>query len=211
MGVPFGGIHILLILLTGDFLQLPPVGTESLFVEPKGNPKRASVDIAAFELWRTFKTNQCDFALAQNRERNVGRLDVKYGQIIPKTYSAHGPNLREVTQKQCVCASPENSTRVAINNQFIVRTAKLTGNNYPIRVVANFKGALQYLSRPEIDIMMNLPDSKFGRIASFLDMIPGMPIQITQNGSNCDEVAREETRHQGHSHTWRPDYRLTEG
>ncbi|OWZ10975.1 hypothetical protein PHMEG_00016076 [Phytophthora megakarya] len=116
MGVPFRGIHI---LLTGDFLQHPPVGA--------------------------------------NR--------------FPKATSAHGPNLREVTQNQCVFASPEKPTRVAIINQFI------------------------YLSRSEIVMVMNLPDSKFGRMAPLIDIIPGMSIQTTLNVRTAKGVANETLAH----------------
>lgn len=76
------------------------------------------------------------------------------------------------------------------SDQLVVRAAaKLRGDNYPFRVVANFKGALQFLSRQEVDMVMDLPDSKFGRLAPFMDLIPGMPIQITQNVRTSKGVA----------------------
>jgi hypothetical protein len=78
--------------------------------------------------------------------------------------------------------TPDNSTRVSINNLFISKTASLLPKDvYPVRVVANFKGKLRGLNRPEVGMVMSLPDSKFGRMAPYLDLIVGMPIQITQN------------------------------
>ncbi|ETK88787.1 hypothetical protein L915_07006 [Phytophthora nicotianae] len=78
--------------------------------------------------------------------------------------------------------TPDNFTRQAINNLFVKETAyRLPKGQYPVRVVANFKGKLNGLSRSDIEIVMSLPDNKFGRMAPYLDLVPGMPIQITQN------------------------------
>ncbi|OWZ06762.1 hypothetical protein PHMEG_00020941 [Phytophthora megakarya] len=140
--------------------RLPPVGAAPLFVDPSKKQECTTADIAAFKLWRSLRTSQCDFALTQSGGKAAEQLGVEYGQ-------------RDLF--------PENSTRAAINNQFIVRAvASLSGGKYPARLVANFKGALQHLIRPEIDMVMNLPDSRFGRMAPVLALIPVMPIQITQ-------------------------------
>ncbi|GMF19404.1 unnamed protein product [Phytophthora lilii] len=78
--------------------------------------------------------------------------------------------------------TPANSTRMAINNLYISKTSqRLASGTFPVRVVANFKGKIKGLNRAEVDIVMSLPDSKFGRMAPYLDLIVGMPIQVTQN------------------------------
>ncbi|KAE8976811.1 hypothetical protein PR001_g25312 [Phytophthora rubi] len=59
----------------------------------------------------------------------------------------------------------------------------------PVRVVANFKGALNGLSRSDIHYVMSLPDSKFGRVAPYLDLIDGMAVQVTQNVATIKGVA----------------------
>ncbi|POM79673.1 LOW QUALITY PROTEIN: Hypothetical protein PHPALM_2596 [Phytophthora palmivora] len=78
--------------------------------------------------------------------------------------------------------TPDNATRISINNLFISTAARaLPTGEYPVRVVANFKGKLAALRRSEVRKIMGLPDTKFGRMAPYLDLIIGMPIQITQN------------------------------
>jgi hypothetical protein len=78
--------------------------------------------------------------------------------------------------------TPDNSTRVSINGLFVATSAKLLPEGeYPVRVVANFKGKLSALRRSEVRTIMSLPDTKFGRMAPYLDLIIGMPIQVTQN------------------------------
>lgn len=78
--------------------------------------------------------------------------------------------------------TPDNATRMAIKNLYSATTAKqLPDGEYPVRVVANFKQKLRGLSRSDIHMVMRLPDNKFGRMAPFLDLVLGMPVQITQN------------------------------
>lgn len=203
MEVPFGGVHI---GLTGDFLQLPPVGAEPIYTDPTKAAKCTPVDITAFEIWKTFQTVvilEESVRFRSDPEWGEGCRAARRGvwtkafieiinsRVVPETPNALSDlNIREVTGQQCIFASPENTTRQSINNEFVVRAAaNLRGDNYPIRVVANFKGALQFLSRQEVDMVMNLPDSKFGRLAPFMDLIPGMPIQITQNVRTSKGVA----------------------
>ncbi|ETP31271.1 hypothetical protein F442_19853 [Phytophthora nicotianae P10297] len=89
-----------------------------------------------------------------------------------------------------VFVTPENSTRLAINNAFMKETAaKLPNNVYPIRVIANFKGALNGLNRSDLCYVLSLPDNRFGRMAPFLDLVQGMPIQVTQNVATAKGVA----------------------
>ncbi|ETO99965.1 hypothetical protein F441_22613 [Phytophthora nicotianae CJ01A1] len=91
-----------------------------------------------------------------------------------------------------VFVTPENSTRLAINNAFMKETAaKLPNNVYPIRVIANFKGALNGLSRSDLCYVLSLPDNRFGRMATFLDLVQGMPIQVTQNVATAKGVAND--------------------
>jgi hypothetical protein len=78
--------------------------------------------------------------------------------------------------------TPDNTTRLSINNLFISTAAKfLPEGEFPLRVVADFKGKLTKLGISEVKTIMTLPDTKFGRMAPYLDFIVGMPIQITQN------------------------------
>jgi len=57
----------------------------------------------------------------------------------------------------------------------------LPEGEYAVRVIADFKGKLNALRRSEVRMIMQLPDTKFGRLAPYLDLIIGMPIQETQN------------------------------
>ena len=93
-----------------------------------------------------------------------------------------GPDTRFVTA--------DNYTRTAINNHFISQAAlKLPDGIHPIRVVARFGKSLKTLSNHDVEHLMSLPDTSFGRMAPYLDLIPGMPIQITQNIRNAKGIA----------------------
>ncbi|OWY95851.1 hypothetical protein PHMEG_00034034 [Phytophthora megakarya] len=72
--------------------------------------------------------------------------------------------------------TPDNTTRLSINNLFISTAAKfLPEREFPVRVVADFKGKLTKLGVSEVKTIMALLDTKFGRMARYLDLI------ITQN------------------------------
>jgi hypothetical protein len=89
-----------------------------------------------------------------------------------------------------VFVTPENASCLAINNAFIAETAsKLPTNVDPVRVVANFKGALNALSQSDLGHVLSLPDNRFGRMAPYLGLIDGMPIQVTQNVATVKGIA----------------------
>ncbi|OWY90948.1 hypothetical protein PHMEG_00040681 [Phytophthora megakarya] len=83
--------------------------------------------------------------------------------------------------KSTVFVTPDSLTRTAINNEFVKESAKqLQLGQYPIRVVAQFSSSLSGLSRREVEYVMGLSDSRFGRMAPFIDLVEGMPVQVTQ-------------------------------
>ncbi|OWZ08229.1 hypothetical protein PHMEG_00019259 [Phytophthora megakarya] len=49
LGVPFGGVHIVLV---GDFLQMPPVNADPVYIDPVDKAKPSTSDIEGFDLWR---------------------------------------------------------------------------------------------------------------------------------------------------------------
>jgi hypothetical protein len=89
-----------------------------------------------------------------------------------------------------VFVTPENATRLAVNNAFVEETAAvLPIDLFPVRVLANFKSALNSLSRSDLRYILGLPDNRFGRMAPYLDLVNGMPIQITQNVATAKGAA----------------------
>ncbi|OWY92170.1 LOW QUALITY PROTEIN: hypothetical protein PHMEG_00038937, partial [Phytophthora megakarya] len=72
--------------------------------------------------------------------------------------SNNSPSLQEQSRASVVSVTPENATRLLINNAFMMETAdRLPEGVYPIRVVANFKGALNGLSRSDLEYVLGLP------------------------------------------------------
>ena len=70
--------------------------------------------------------------------------------------------------------TPDNETRLAINNAFIAELAEsLPNGHYPIRVVAKFNGGLNGKSAEDISKVMSLPDSRFHKLAPYIDIVPG--------------------------------------
>jgi hypothetical protein len=51
--VPFGGVHVVLV---GDFLQMPPVNADPIYIDLAGKARASTADIEGFELWRRFST-----------------------------------------------------------------------------------------------------------------------------------------------------------
>ncbi|KAE9331878.1 hypothetical protein PR003_g14796 [Phytophthora rubi] len=100
------------------------------------------------------------------------------------------PTLRSQIAHGSVFVTPENATRLAVNNAFVAETALLLPiDAQPVRDVANFTGALNGLNRSDIHYVMSLPDSNFGRVAPYLDLIDGMAVQVTQNVATIKGVA----------------------
>ena len=79
-----------------------------------------------------------------------------------------------------VFATPSNATKQAINNIFTKEIAKsIKPALLPIRVVADFWGQLEGLSDKDKKYVMGLDESKFGRVAPYLDLVIGMPVMVT--------------------------------
>jgi len=197
LNVPFGGVHVVLV---GDFLQMPPVGADAIFVEycEKRHPSVSDVD--GFNLWRQFTTAvvlEESVRFRSDPEWGEGCRQARLGEWTPAFVRII--NARVMQQKDAasdlapdgsVFVTPENAKRLAINNAFIAQVAsKLPANEYPLRVLANFKGALNTLSRSDVAYVLGLPDNRFGRLAPYLDLIDGMPVQVTQNVGTAKGVA----------------------
>ncbi|OWZ11999.1 hypothetical protein PHMEG_00014902 [Phytophthora megakarya] len=100
------------------------------------------------------------------------------------------PPLQDEVGASVFFVTPENATRLATNNAFVTEIASmLPPNVYTIRVVPNFKGALNDLSQSDLQYVFSLPDNRFGRLAPYLDLINGMPIQVTQNVATAKGIA----------------------
>jgi hypothetical protein len=192
LNVPFGGVHIVLV---GEFLQLPPVGADPIYRDPSSRPKSTATDFAGFHLWRSFEDVivlddsvrfQEDPAWGHGcHEARLGIWNHEFVSLInSRVVDPHDSSIMNwiSSDERTTFVTPDNSTRLSINNLFISTAAKLLPiNEHPVRIVANFKGKLRGLNRAEAKAIMSLPDSKFGRMAPYLDLIIGMPIQVTQN------------------------------
>jgi hypothetical protein len=198
-GVPFGGVHIVLV---GDFLQMPPVGADAIFVDPASKPRPSTADIEGFELWRRFSTVvvlEESVRFRSDPEWGQGCAKARVGEWTPAfmdiinsrvVHPSDADVEAELALHSSVFVTPENAKRLAINNAFVAQTAtRLPSHAFPIRVIANFKGTLNQLSRSDVAFVLGLPDNRFGRMAPYLDLVPGMPVQVTQNVGTAKGVA----------------------
>lgn len=199
-GVPFGGVHIVLV---GYSLQMPPVKAYPINLDPLDKPRKVTTaDIEGFELWRKFTTvvileESVRFRgdpeweegcrLARLGQWTSAFIDLINSRVIDRS-EGHQRDHQEHSKPHItigadvVFVTPENATRLAINNAFVTETAVMLSTDvYPVRVVANFKGALNGLSCCDVRYVLSLPDNCFGRMAPYLDLVHGMPVQITQN------------------------------
>ena len=202
--IPFGGIHI---VLAGDFLQLPPVKASPIFRDPSLQANPSPGDVQGFALWQLFKiviVLQQSMRFLDDPEWGEGCTQARKGvwtqQFLDMINSRllTGDPTRLTTEPGMIEAYqslhgtvqdgtrfvvPDNYTRTAINNYFTaVADSHLPDGHHPIRVVAKFNtSVMKKLSRQDIKDIMGKPDSAFGRLAPFLDLIPGMRVQVTQN------------------------------
>ena len=83
-----------------------------------------------------------------------------------------------------------NTSKQAIDHIFTKAISNcLPENILPIRVVADFWGKLDGLSDQDKAYIMGLDESKFGRLAPFLDLVIGMPVMVTQNQEPLKGIA----------------------
>jgi len=203
-GVPFGGVHMVLV---GDFLQMPPVKADPIYIDPADKARVKTADIEGFELWRKFTTviileESVRFRRDPEwgkgcRLARLGQWTPEFVQLInsrvltPHTHSeSPSRTLAEEIGADAVFVTPENATRLTVNNAFVAKTAALLPSDiFPVRIAANFKGALNGLSQSDLRYVMSQPDNRFGRMAPYLDLIDGMPIQVTQNVATAKGIA----------------------
>jgi hypothetical protein len=188
-------------VLVGDVLQPPPVGRHPIYVDPSKNGKLNTGELAGYELWREYTTVVIlkeSVRFLKDPEWGRGCQQARLGVWTPEFVGLINSRLlsddllsESITDESFgTFVTPDNSTRVSINGLFVSTSAKLLPEgDYPVRVVANFKGKLSALRRSEVRTIMSLPDTKFGRMAPYLDLIIGMPIQVTQNIRAAKHVA----------------------
>lgn len=202
--VPFGGVHVVLV---GDFLQMPPVKADPIYRDPTEKVRAKTTDIEGFDLWRRFTTVvilEESVRFRNDPEWGAGCSLARLGQWTPEFInlinsrvitrheggSTKLPLLQNDIGSNAVFVTPENATRLAVNNEFVTKTASMLPTNmFPVRVIANFKGSLNGLSQSDLRYAMSLSDNRFGRMDPYLDLIDSMLIQITQNTATSKGVA----------------------
>jgi hypothetical protein len=164
-------------------------------------------DIEGFELWRKFTTViilEESVRFRRDPEWGEGYRLARLGQwtpefvqlinslvLTPHTHSeSPSRTLAEEIGADAVFVTPENATRLTVNNAFVAKTAALLPSDiFPVRIAANFKGALNELRQSDLRYVMSQPDNRFGRINPYLDLIDGMPVQVTQNVATAKGIA----------------------
>ncbi|ETN12664.1 hypothetical protein PPTG_22386 [Phytophthora nicotianae INRA-310] len=175
---------------------------DPIYLDPLDKPRKiTTADIEGFELWRKFTTViilEESVRFRGDPEWGEGCRLARLGQwtsafidLINSRVIDHGEGHQREHQghskphitigADVVIVTPENATRLVINNAFVTETAVMLPTDvYPVRVVTNFKGALNGLSCNDVRYVLSLPDNRFGRMVQYLDLVHGMPVQITQ-------------------------------
>ncbi|OWZ05850.1 hypothetical protein PHMEG_00021985, partial [Phytophthora megakarya] len=173
-GVRSGGVHIILV---GDFLQLPPpVDADPIYLDPRDKDHLSTIDIEGFILWRRFgnvivltEIMRFQHDLEWGEGCTSARLSDCTPSFINLINSGLGGEGSMDWDANTVFVTPDNITRTAINNEFLKQvSAVLPPGHYPLRIVANCNNSIDTLSRHDIEYIMGLPDTRFGRMAPFV-------------------------------------------
>ncbi|KAE9346932.1 hypothetical protein PR003_g7196 [Phytophthora rubi] len=169
LNIPFGGLHVILV---GDFLPIPPVNADTIYIDPAYKIRASTADVEGFELWPRFSTvvileesvrfHRVTRRVLTRRDNGANLSTPSLPSLLPAAADATQATPLQVGAG-AVFVTPENAIRLAINNAFVCETAAmLPTDTYPVAVVANFKGALNGLSHSDARYVLSLPDSKLG-------------------------------------------------
>ena len=126
--------------------------------------------------------------LVTNQAIELNSIDIQ-SHLIDTVVSLPDQN-NPKTMSQTVFATPSNASKQAINHIFTkAMSNSLPDDMLPIRVVADFWGQLDGLSDANKNYVMGLDESKFGRLAPFLDLVIGMSVMVTQNEEPLKGIA----------------------
>jgi hypothetical protein len=203
----FGGITI---VLSGDFYQMPPVGSSMMYLKPQIKEGSSDVSTLGYKLWKKF-TNVIyldeNNRFINDKDWGIGCYYARKGVWLPEFVKRMNKNVftslyQESSNSNTInCktyidnlskhnitpqfVSPDNLLRHLINQQYslLISSSKLQLKSpiYPIRIVAQFNTKLKRLSKVDQNTIMSLLDNKLERISPFIDFVFGMPITVTQN------------------------------